>query len=1514
MSKHTHQILYPLTHPQKRIWYLEQIYPSTSLYNIGGPVRIYGGVDLIVLEQAIQAQIRRHEGLRLRILEHNGEAGQFVDDYVYEKLDFINFSTLSEPEEEFYRWVNTEASRPFALYGERLFYFALFKLTETDFGYFVKFHHIIADGWSVQVIIEQICDTYMKLLNGGETEDLASPSYLEYIGHEQQYLSSKRFLKNKQFWNEKFSDLPPIIHNQDSLEGTRTTFQLDPKLSSAIKKFTKEQECSLNTFFVTMYLVYLYKTTGEQKLVIGTPVLNRSGHAEKSMFGMFTSTMPLRVVMDPELTVPDTLELINRELTGCFFNQKYPYDLLVQDLELKKKGHEQLFNICVNVYNTRLNTELNGARIENTEFYNGCQIYSLQMVVKDWSESGSLTVDFDYKVKDYSEAQIDDMFMRLELLMWQALNEPGRKVRELMLLSEAEMQSQVINFNATDAPYPKDKTVCQLFEEQAEITPERIAIRDGEKGMTYRDLNGRANQLARRLAARGVGREVTVGLLINHSIEAVIAILGVMKAGGAYVPIDPKYPEDRILYTLENSGAAMLLVHEATSREVSFHGEIIRVDDEDLYIGDTSNRDIINKPQDLVYIIHTSGSTGKPKGVMIEHQGLVNYIWWAKQMYIKEEREVFPLYSSLAFDLTVTSIFTPLISGGQILVYRDDDPDEYVLYRIMKENQATVVKLTPSHLALLKDTDYSGSSVNRFIVGGEDLRTGLAEAIEESFSGRIEIYNEYGPTETVVGCMIHRYSGESDRDASVPIGVPASNTGIYILDSDLSPVPVNKTGDLYISGDGVARGYINRSDLTEDKFIPHPFVPGCRMYKTGDLAVMLANGKVQYMGRADDQVKIRGYRIELGEIEKQLLQHPSIQEAVVVDRENGEESKYLCAYYVAEGGVSAQELRDWLRHTLPEYMVPVHFLELDSFPLNLNGKVNKSLLPLPNRLTGESVDQQVWDSFRSEGEEKLALIMCEVLRLEQIHWSDNFYYMGGDSIKAIQVASRLKNNGYQIKVQDILSNPVMKDMSRYVSQVSVKTTAEQGFCRGDIPATPMFSWFVSQQLPNPYHFNQSVLLEVRRDLEAEEIETAMNTLIRQHDALRMNIDAGMTRMYYSDQALESRSMVDVFDLSRASAEEQRISLAQLGENFKASFAFADGLLFKACLFNLGKSGKRLLITAHHLVIDGVSWRILLEDLAKLLEHGSHNKYMLPSKTSSLQQWGAYLAEYGQTIQEEAEYWQEVLSSCEPLPLSSCRELPGSSGNASPLDSGKGLTRTSRKLSIELTEEETGQLLTRANEAYGSDPQDLLVTALALSLFDSFHIQEIVIDLEGHGREELTDQLDLTRTVGWFTSLYPFRVLRMSNLSHQIKWIKEALRSVPNKGAGFGILKYLTRSISDPHENKRIRFNYLGDFDAGIQYGPIRICQEDSGAESSPRNPPTALIDINAMVINDQLTISVEYPDKALEHAVMERFLRHFAQRISQVVEHGSVKREKEFTPSDFSMTKVTLEELDDLFL
>ena len=1485
-----------LTHPQKRVWYIEKIYPNTSINNIGGCVKIRGAINFKILEKSINSLIEKNDGLRLKIVEYDNEPQQYVDRYENIHLQYLDFSVYDTPEKEFNKWMDEEFCKPFFKENEWLFSFTLFKISNDNNGYIAKFHHIICDGWSINLMTEQICDYYTNLIDGAEITNEQKDSYIEYIENEKKYVLSDKFSENKAFWIEKFTNVMHVIQrtNKDETKGKRKTFNLGIDVSKRIKEFSIHHKFSLNTFFISLYIIYQYKTNYQKEIIIGTPVINRLGKKERNMFGMFTSTMPFRYVINDDINIIDNITLINSELMSCYRKQRYPYDLLIKDLELHKKGYDSLFTSSVNYYNTRPNLEINEYPIENIEFYNGHQFHSLQMIIKDWNDSGSLLIELDYKVNDYSDEDIEQAFKNLLNLINYIIINPYEKTKRVSLLSDEEKNYLLYEFNKTRVEYPQERTIFELFEDQVERTPEKIAIECNGNEITYYELNMKANQLARYLIQIGIKQESIVGILTSRSIETIVGILGIIKAGGTYLPIDTNIPVDRACYMLENSNANIMLTNIDHITDFKFKGTIINLNDANIYKGDHKNLNRKISNRSLVYIIYTSGSTGNPKGTMIEHKGLVNYIWWAKKMYVDDKDDIFALYSSLAFDLTVTSVFTPLISGCKIIIYNDYYDGEYSLYKIIRDNKATIIKATPSHLMLLKDFDNENTSIKKFIVGGEDLKVELAKKIHEIFKGNIEIFNEYGPTETVVGCMIYKYRYDYDTRISVPIGYPIDNVQIYVLDDNYEPIPHNTLGDIYISGDGVARGYFNKPELTSEKFLENPYINGSRMYKTGDLARFLYDGTIEYTGRKDQQVKIHGYRVELNEIEAHINSHKAIKDSIVIDTEDTNKSKCLCAYYIKLADVTHEEIKNHLSIYLPHYMIPLHFIEIDRIPFTAGGKIDKKQLPQPKNEVIENTEDTQCKSLK---EKKLLAVVSDVLNIQNANIKNNFYRIGGDSIKAIQIVSKLKDIGCKLTVQDILSHPVFHELLSYIEENN-ENEMNQSICQGHIENTPIISWFFAQNFYDVNYFCQSVLLEINDDISKDKLTVIMSKLIEQHDSLRMNYDCKTGTLFYNNRYLKEKYVIEEYNLAELNDAEQEEQIVFITEKIKSEFNIEKDILIKTCYFHLGQGKNRVLISAHHLIVDGISWRIIISEIDTMLQQTKQtNELILSHKTSSYQKWANELIDYTNQHLPEEDYWINTLEKTFYFP--SDHEL------------GENTVGSCFIISEQLDAKRTDALVTKANISHNTEVKDLLIISLLRTIKETTGKEDIVIELEGHGREDIFEKINVTNTVGWFTSIFPFYIcLKGEDLSEQIKEVKRAIRAIPNKGIGYGLLREISKKIMDK-AHQYIRFNYLGDFTA--KYDNCTIIEQRLKNESHIKNNLTCLIEINCYILKNKLIFTLTYSKNKFSDSTMKRFLKELKSNLITIINYCCEKKVIELSPIDYDMVDLTQEELNKLF-
>jgi len=1487
---------YPLSHPQKRIWYNEKLYNRPTMNIIGGCIRFEGNVDLMLIEQAVQKAIELYDSIRQQIVEVEGEPLQYTVPYTRAKLDFFNFSNELDPWGAYTSWARKEFSRPFDINNKPLYYFALFRIDDRNTGFLIKLHHIIADGWSVSILIESIYEFYNKLILGVDTLNELSTPYKVYLEYENAYLQSERFKRDKLFWNLKFNELPELVMNikpSTDFDSIRENYELSAVTARAIKKFLHENGLSMIVFFTAIISFFFSRYYSKNDIVIGIPVSNRDGKT-KRIFGMFTSIAPLRIIVDGKTTIYQFLKMVKSEMNSCLLHQKYPYDLLAKDLALRSRDYESLYQITVNYYNTKLSTRLGNTKIINDELHSGEQPYPLQVLIKEWSDDDTICISFDYQKKVFEHKTIATFYECFYHLIYQFIKNPSAVLDDIDIIPDNIKNEQLYGYNNTYTHYDTEKTIVKLFEETVEKQPDATAISFGNEFITFSQLNRRANSLACLIRKKNKGNSI-VGILGSHSIELIIGILAVLKSGSAFLPLDPKNPHDRNSYMLKDSKVELLLTNSDNACSLNYDGEILNLKDDNIYTENDENLDVTLSPSDLAYIIYTSGSTGQPKGVLIEHSNLANYINWACKMYIKGRDDIFAFYSSIAFDLTITSIFVPLASGIQMRIYTGNEK-EYVLHKIIDENVVTIIKLTPSHLALIKDCHVADSKLRTLIIGGENLRTNDARDIYWLFDGKVDLFNEYGPTEATVGCMIHKYNESLDRDRFVPIGVPADNIRLYVLDSNRRLLPPGAVGELYISGVGVARGYLNRKELTEERFLEDPFVPGHKMYKTGDLVRFLNSGLMECIGRADNQVKINGFRIETGEIEKCLIEIDGIKNAVVSTIKEGN-SLQLCAYVVSEE-IDIESVNKKLSLFLPSYMIPKYIIPVKTIPLTSNGKVDFKLLTDTLCAYRDLSDDLI---CREDSVQDIVIKAVEkVLGISGISPNDSFFNLGGDSIKAIQLSGLLKNMGISLSVSDILRKPIIKHMID-CSEIH-GSFKKQNVCEGEMPLTPiMFQLLSSEYHTRPEYYNQSVLLEIVKPLDEKTLEMCLREIIRQHDSLRINYDKEKNILFYNSHHNPDNFSLIVYDLRELDSEEVDNKIADIGEQIKGSFNLGSDLLIKACLFKNCNNTDYLLITAHHICVDGVSWRIIIEDLNTLLNYKIINtKEVHILKTNSFKSWVDNLTyNMASYFLEEKEYWENVLRMASRQRIfTACDDKERS---------------RRRSMVFNLSQEKSRYIMDKAVKVYNLKVDELLEIALALTICEYSGLKAAAFMIESHGREEFTKDIDITRTVGWFTSVYPvcIEVDNKNDFGKTIGMMKEQLRNIPNKGIGFGILSYLMKIIEIP-DYKQIMFNYLGDLDNLFFQGYFKLSEKYSGEDISMDNSLNYAMEINSMYINNKFVFKVFYDEAMISDTYMNNFIKIYINKIQSIVEYCD-NTDIKFTPSDFALADLSQEELDILF-
>ncbi|APB72093.1 non-ribosomal peptide synthetase [Paenibacillus polymyxa] len=1049
-------------------------------------------------------------------------------------------------------------------------------------------------------------------------------------------------------------------------------------------------------------------------------------------------------------------------------------------------------------------------------------------------------------------------------------------------------------------------TIHSLFEKQVVANSDRLAVVSCEKYLTYRQLNEKSNQLAEILVEHNVSTGCIVGIMMERSVDMIIAVLAVLKSGGAYLALDPGYPEERVEFMLSDSNVKLLLTQQHL-KSPNHPGLSKLTVTEQLYSNCSTNnleRNICSS--DLAYLIYTSGSTGQPKGTLLEHKGIENLqSIWANKFHITSKDRI-GQFASFSFDASVWEIFMALFNGAtlyiipQEIIHQTLDFESYVL-----ENMITVLTLPPSYAVYLEASRIT--NLRLMITAGSSSSGNLVN----QWIPYTTYVNAYGPTEASICASLWVAPSAFFEGNSVPIGLSLPNTNFYILDEQLKPVDCGEIGELFISGCGLARGYLNRPELTKQKFIQHPTIPETTIYRTGDLVRMLSDGNLEYHGRTDQQVKIRGHRIELEEIEVILLKHKEITEVVVQTIQGEQDQLQLCAYYVARNAINTTELRQFIKQELPIYMIPTYFVYLSELPMTINGKVDRKALPSPTRdLSGQLNHQQP----RTDLEKLLCLLMSEVLGVGQVGINDNFYDLGGDSIKAIQLSAKLNSHNLKLSSHHLLKQPTIAQFGQSIQQILRK--GDQGKVLGNVRFTPIQHWFFLKKLTDKHHWNQSVLFYNPARYEPEVLFNVLKTLVEHHDALRMTyqMEGGILKQMNMDMNPEVFS----FNILNVPPEdEEQFIINQISE-IQGSKNLERGPLVHLELFR-SKVGDHLLLSIHHLVMDGISLRILIEDLTKSYEQLIEGRQVvLQEKTDSFQRWAEALENYScsEEVVKQIPYWLDFEARVNQESILWKRELVQ-----------RSTQRNKHNLKFALSKENTKWLLGQAHHAYNTDINDVLISALGMALHDWLEIRQIVINMESHGRTDILPDMNITRTVGWFTSQCPV-LLCMHDPDDLSEWItktKENLRTIPNKGLDYEVLKYLSpERLRAPlifSIEPEINFNYLGQLDQ-ISNSPYFQLSPYSSAASfgpeglgniSPNNELCYALEITGYIEGDQLHLSIGYDSARISVQEIQHLAEGYEKQLIRIIQHCIDKKEQVRTPSDFTLKNLKEEDLNMIY-
>ena len=1382
----------PLSYAQQRLWFLDQLEPNSPFYNISLALHLAGNLQVDVLEKSLQEIIQRHESLRTNFATIEGNPVQVIKPESNWQLTLVNGkdSPKYREEQEIKKWLEIHSHQPFDLANDSLIRATLLKLSDTEHFLLICLHHIVSDGWSMGVFIEELTTLYNAYTKGLEPLLQELPiQYADFAIWQREYLQGEIRENQLNYWQKQLAAAPALLHLptdyprplQQSFQGDRIKCILSPELSQGLNKLSREKGVTLFMTLLTAFQTLLYRYTGQTDILVGTPIANRTRSELAGLIGFFVNTLVLRTDLARNPSFSELLKQVRETATDAYDHQDLPFEMLVEALQPERNmSYTPLFQVMFGLDNEIVDSiDLEGIKATHQplEFKIAKFDLSLSIQVK---ETG-LTAIWEYNTDLFEPSTIERLSGHFVNLLTGIIANPEQTVSQLPLLTESERNQLLFDWNQTEIDYKNDLCLHQLFEQQVKQNPQAIAVKLEDEFLTYEELNCKANQLAHYLQSLGVKSDSLVGIFVERSLDMIIGILGILKAGGAYVPLDINYPQERITYLIEDTQLSIVLTQSKFIEQLpKFIPNTICLDQDWSIIAKQSTvSPLVEVDQhNLAYIIYTSGSTGQPKGVMIEHRSVVNYILTTIREYgITSEDQILQFFS-ICFDASVQEIFVSLLSGATLVLRTEEmlRSSEY-FWQCCQKWQLTVLsfptaywhqlasELTPDTLPIL-------SKIKLIVIGGEAIQPAKVQqwqTVTGQYSPLPRLLNGYGPTEATIVTTLSEFT--SPTITNIPIGRPISNTQVYILYACLQPVPVGVAGELHIGGMGLARGYLNRPELTQEKFIPNPFkkdevIPPTplnkggnepsKLYKTGDLCRYLPDGNIEYLGRIDNQVKIRGFRIELGEIETVLSQHNAVKTAVVIAQEDETNQKRLVAYIIPQkeiisapkekNSLNVTELRQFLKAKLPEYMIPSAFVILESLPLTPNGKIDHRALPAP-----EFQSQEQYIAPRNPIEEILSSIWAKVLKVAQVGIHDNFFELGGHSLLATQLISRIRE-AFQVEMplRELFVAPTIAELSQEIKRLS------EGEQLTELPILPRDKtaelplsfaqtrlWFLAEFESNSSFYNIPLALRLEGNLNSEILIQSLEEICDRHEALRTNF---ITVDGIPTQVIQTRTWtVTVVDLQHLSGSEKVIASQELAQNQAIQpFDLAGEPLIRITLLVLSETEHLLLVCMHHIVSDGWSMEVFLQELTAL-----YNAYIqgLSSPLNPLSiQYGDFTLWQrqwlqGEVLQQQLDYWQKQLAGAPALlSLPTDRPRPNQQSFA-----GGHLPFS---LSWELTEK-----LTQLTQEQGVTLFMTLLTAYAVLLYRYTEQEDILIGTPIANR----NRSELEGLIGFFVNTLVLRI-------------------------------------------------------------------------------------------------------------------------------------------------------------
>ena len=1467
--------LYDLTNPQKSIWQTEQFYKGMSIENITGSVIISQKVNFVALKKAINLFVKKNESFRLKFVLKDGVVKQFVDSYAEFGIETVLVSSDKDVKNIERQMCDT----PFETLENFLFNFKMFKFKDGHGGFIINAHHLISDAWTAGLVVNEIINYYFSLLTGENITSEINPSYIEYIESENKYLNSEKFKKDKLFWNDMFSTIPEIAtipsfnSNKDiSCKSKRKEFIIPKETISLINDFCKKTKASIFNFFMGVFSLYLSRVSGLDEFVIGTPILNRSNFKEKQTTGMFISTVPFKILINNDEYFSNFIAEIADKFSKIFRHQKYPYQYLLEDLRSKDNSIPNLYNIAISYQNVRSNKQTSNIPYTARWIANSSISDDIDVHLYDMNDTGNITIAYDYLISKYSIDDICSIHARILYIINQILENKEIYLKDIEIVTPDEKHKILYEFNDTQADYPKDKNIAQLFEEQVEKAPDNIAVVFKNQKLSYKELNQKSNSLAHSLLKKGIKKGDIIPVIINRSVDLIISIIGIIKIGAIYLPISLETPSERIKYILKDSSSKLILSNNTMiTKLVDDKIDVINLDTFNYNEFPNCNPNVKINPNDLLYIIYTSGSTGKPKGVKLTHRNLNNLIFSFNKLFGTPTFEDRCLASTnISFDVSIWEFFFTLLSGAQLYLFDDNTITDVFKYcDSIINNKITMLYIPPNILENVFDILYNkpdNKYINKLLLGVEPIKN---ETVKKYFSinPNMKIINAYGPTETTICCTAYPVTiNNLDKHIILPIGKPLSNLKLYVLDKFHNVVPIGVPGELYVTGDNVSAGYLNNKNITMSHFVNIPF--SCNIaYKTGDIVKFNNTGDISFIGRKDNQVKINGHRIELDEIKAIINSFPDITKCVVVVV-----NKKLIAYFTAKKKIAINNLLSYIQKSLPKYSIPNHLIQLSNFKLTNNGKIDTAYLK-----NMKLNIQKNYVAPQNELQKTLVQIFESILNIDNIGINDSFFELGGDSLASINLCTRIYNKlNVQIYVKDILENPIIRDLSDLISfRVSnIKKHDIQKATKAKyypVSSAEKRIFFSSKALPEEnLAYNISGALLVDTLLDKEKIQKVITKLIDLQPSFK-------TRFVMVESEL-MQEVIENVSININSFNDSEKNIHKIVDSFPKIFDLSTAPLLRVEICYLDNSKTLILLDTHHIIMDGVSLNIFMRDFCRI--YNDENLEDLKFDYIDYSVWEKnYLS--SDEIKENEKYWNSVCSN----PDISTLNLPY---DYSP---SKTTEHIGDKI-LEIIPDTLFKSIQNLSKSMNVSEYTVFITALYILLYKYTSQTDIIIGspLAGRDLEEfsnvigmfvnniiLRENIDVTSSINSFLKTVQNTVTNaISNQPYPYELIAKKLNNNPS----------LLDVVLTYQNNKKDEYKI-----------------ENSKLELLSANTHTSKFNIWFEIIPETHTINLEYNSSLFKKETIESFLKHYIFILEQVVNKPELTIEDTeiITPNELKM-------------